>query len=65
MFFDSMESSSGYSVNHDIDASSDSANFGIPKSLREKMQVKLLQNYCLDVLNIYSNWLTAKKLKYN
>ena len=29
--FDSKESSSGYSVNHNIDTSSDSAHFGIPK----------------------------------
>ena len=29
--FDSKESSSGYSVNHNIDIASDSAHFGIPK----------------------------------
>ena len=50
--FDSKESSSGCSVNHNIDASSDSANFGIPESLHGKIQVTLLQSYCPDVLNI-------------
>jgi len=49
--FDSKESSSGYSMNHNIDISSDSAHFGIPKSLHGKIQVKLLQNYCPGVLN--------------
>jgi len=33
--FDSKESSSGYSMNHNVDTSSDSAHFGIPKSLYE------------------------------
>jgi len=33
-------------MNHNTDTSSDSAHFGIPKSLRRKIQVKLLQNYC-------------------
>ena len=41
-------------MNHNIDISSDSAHFGIPKSLRGKIQVKLLPNYFPDVLNIYS-----------
>jgi len=50
--FDSKESSSGYSLNHNIDISSNSANFGIPKGLHGKIQVKLLQNYCPDVLII-------------
>ena len=49
--FDSKESSSDYSMNHKIDTSSDSAHFGIPISLHGKIPVKLLQNYCPDVLN--------------
>jgi len=49
--FDSKESSSAYSMNNNIDTSSDGAHFGIPKSLHGKIQVKLLQNYCADVLN--------------
>jgi len=49
--FSSKESLSGYSMNHNIDTSSDSAHFGIPKSLHGKIQVKLIQNYCPDVLN--------------
>ena len=53
--FDYKMLSSGYSMNHNIDVSSDSAHFGIPKSLHGKIQVKLLQNYSPDVLNIYSN----------
>ena len=36
--FDSKESSSGYSMNHNIDISSDSAHFGIPKSLHGRIQ---------------------------
>jgi len=51
-FFDSKESSSGYSINHNIAISSDSAHFGIPKNLHGNTQVKLLQNYCPDVLTI-------------
>ena len=47
--FDSKKSSSGYSMNHNIDISSDSAHFRIPKSLQGKAQVKLLQYYCPDV----------------
>ena len=38
-------------MNHNIDMSGNSAHFGIPKSLRGKIQIKLLQNYCLNVLN--------------
>jgi len=49
--FDSKESSSGYSMNRNIDISSDSAHFGILKSLHGKIQVKLLQNYCSAILN--------------
>jgi len=45
-YFDSKESSSGYSMKHNIDTSSNSAHFGIPKSLHGKIQVELLQNYC-------------------
>ena len=50
--FDSKESSSGCSMNHNIDTSSDSAHIVIPKSLHGKIQVKWLQNYCPDVLII-------------
>jgi len=50
--FDSRESSSSYSMNHNIDTSSDSAHFGILEGLHGKIQVKLLQNYCPDVLNL-------------
>jgi len=49
--FDSKESSSGYSMNYNIDISSDSAHFGIPESLHGKIQVKLLQNCCPNELN--------------
>jgi len=38
--FDSKSSSTGYSMNHNIDTSSGSAHFGIPKSLHGKIQVK-------------------------
>jgi len=38
-------------MNHNIDTSSDSEHFGILKSLHGKIQVKLLQNYCPDVLD--------------
>ena len=62
--FDPKESSSGHSMNDNIDISSDSANFGIPKSLHSKIQMKSLQSYCPDVVNIYSNRLTVKNLKY-
>jgi len=48
--FDSKGSSLGYSMNHNIDTSSDSAHFGIPKGLHGKIQVILLQNN-YDVLN--------------
>jgi len=34
--FDSKESSSGYSMKHNIDISNNSAHFGIPKSLHAK-----------------------------
>jgi len=51
-FFDSKESSSGYSVNHSIDKSSNRAHFGIQKSLHGRNKVKVLQNYCPDLLNI-------------
>jgi len=63
--FDTKESTSGYSMNHNIDTSSDSAHSWIPKSLHRRIQVKSVHNYCPDVLNIYSNRLTVKKLKYN
>ena len=46
-----LDSSSGYSMNHNIDISS-KCTFWDPKSLHGKIQVKLLQNYCPDVLNI-------------
>jgi hypothetical protein len=37
------------------------AHFGIPKSLHLKIQVKLLQYYCLNVFYIYYlDWVTAK-----
>ena len=49
--FDPEESSSGYSMNHNIATSSDSAHFGIPKSLLGKIQVELSHNYCPGVLN--------------
>ena len=49
--FDFKKSASGYSVKHSIDISSNSAYFGIPKSLHGKIQVKLLQ-YCPDILII-------------
>ena len=49
--FDSKESSLGYSMNYNIDTSSESAHFGIPKVYMENIQVKVLQNYCPDVLN--------------
>ena len=51
--FDSKNSSSGYSVNHNTDTSSNSAHFGIPKSLHGKIHVKVLQNYCPDVLTFW------------
>jgi hypothetical protein len=38
--FDTKELSSGYSMNHNIDTSSDSVHFGIPKSLHRRIQVK-------------------------
>jgi len=41
--FDTKESSSCHSVNHNIDISSDSVHFGVPKSVHGKIQVKLLQ----------------------
>jgi len=62
--FDSKESSSGHSMNHNIDISSDSGHFGIPKSLHSKIQIKSLQSYCPDVVNICSNRLTVTNLKY-
>jgi len=40
--FDSKESASGYSMNHNVDITSDSAYFGVPKSLHGKIKVKLL-----------------------
>jgi hypothetical protein len=42
--FDSRESSSGYSMNHKIDVSSESPHFGFPKGLHGKIQVKLHQD---------------------
>jgi hypothetical protein len=40
--FDSKESPSGYSMNDNIDSSSHSSHFGIPKSLHGKIQFKFL-----------------------
>ena len=40
--FDSKESSLGYSLNHIKDVSSNSAYFGIPKSLHGKTLVKIV-----------------------
>jgi len=62
--FDSKESPSGYSMNHNkIDNIYQVTVhiFGIPKILYRRIHVKSLQNYCPDVLNIYSKRLTVKK----
>jgi len=40
--FDSMDSSSGYSMNHNIDTSSGSAHFGNPDGLHGKNTGKMV-----------------------
>jgi hypothetical protein len=60
--FDSKESSSGYTNNHNIDISSDGSHFGIPKCLHGKIAGKIVIKI---LLNICLNRLTVKKLKYN
>jgi len=39
-------------VNRNIDTSSNCERSGIPESLGGKIQVKLLQNYCPELLNL-------------
>ena len=50
--FDSKESSSGYSMNHNIDTSSDDAQFWGPKKFTWKNTGKIITKLCPDVLNI-------------
>jgi hypothetical protein len=61
--FDSKESSSGHSLNHIVDTPSKVHILGSQKSLHLKIQVKLLQYYCLNCLNLYptnvKNWASS------
>jgi len=59
--FDPKESSSGYSINHNVDTSNDSAHFGIPKSLHGKMQVKF---FCVNFLGSQNVYCHLMHLRY-